>query len=129
MIDTFSTLLGTAKKLYEVSEKIKNAEMRSLVADLQNQIADVKTELAAMKEENLRLTDQINTLAKAKESAKKFVHREGMLWRDSPATGENPGPFCPNCKTAGHPHALQRQPEGIPKNFGRYRCSQCKSHF
>jgi len=51
--------IGTMQKLKEVSDKIKDADMRNLVADLNLDLADIKMKLAEISNENRELKEKI----------------------------------------------------------------------
>jgi DNA repair exonuclease SbcCD ATPase subunit len=54
-LSSISRAITTAKKLREISDKIKNADLRNLVADLTLELAEMKTQLADVTEENRKL--------------------------------------------------------------------------
>lgn len=104
IIAAISTAISTAKKLKEVSDKIKNADLKNLLADLTLELAEIKTQLADVTTENTQLKARIREL----ESAE--------------------GEPCPKCRKRGwHVENSQRDPTfgdvgGIRRN---YKCSFC----
>lgn len=62
IIASISAAIATAKKLKEVADKTKDADLRNLLADLSLELAEVKTQLADMTEENRRLKDKVRAL-------------------------------------------------------------------
>jgi hypothetical protein len=129
VLSMVGTAVGTIQKLREVSDKIKNADMRSLLADLQMQVADIKIEAARLKQENSDLQQALKQEQERKATAKKLVHREGVLWLTSPEPGENPGPFCPNCSTPEKPIAVTDHRGTQWASMCKFRCAQCQGHF
>jgi hypothetical protein len=62
IITSISAAIATAKKLKEIADKIKDADLRNLLADLSLELADVKVQLADMTDENRRLKDKVRAL-------------------------------------------------------------------
>jgi regulator of replication initiation timing len=62
IIASISAAISTAKKLKEISDKIKDADLRNLLADLSLELAEIKTQLADMMDENRQLKEKIRTL-------------------------------------------------------------------
>lgn len=99
-----STAITIARKLKEVSDKIKDADFKNLLADLTLELAEIKTQLADVLEENTRLKARISDL----ESTE--------------------GEKCPECLKRGwklessHPDAVFGQLGGIHRI---YKCSLC----
>src|SRR5258707_15587824 len=65
MTDVMQSLghaIDIAKRLREMSEKMKNADFANLIADLNLEFADVKMKLAGVMEENLKLKEKIRAL-------------------------------------------------------------------
>jgi len=60
---TFSTAISILKKLKEIGDRIKDAELKSVIADLTLELAEVKTRLAGVLEENIALKEQAKALA------------------------------------------------------------------
>lgn len=104
IIASISAAISTAKKLKEISDKIKDAELRNLLADLSLELAEIKTQLADMMDENRQL----------KEKIRKFENTEGEP--------------CPKCRRPGwqlessRPHPLFGEVGVIER---MYKCSLC----
>jgi hypothetical protein len=101
---TIASALATAKKMKEISDKIKDAELRNLVGDLSLELAEIKIQLANVAEENSQLKARIRSL-------------ESME-----------GEKCPKCRRPG----LQLEsstPDAIFGDVGGmrrlYKCSLC----
>ena len=62
IIATVSAAITTAKKLKEISDKIKDAELRNLIGDLSLELAEIKMQLADVMHENTELKNKIRTL-------------------------------------------------------------------
>lgn len=88
----------------EISEKVKDAELRNLVGDLSIRLADVKIQLAKVTEENTQL--------------------KARVWALESAEGEK----CPKCRKPGfqlessRPHPLLGDVGVIER---MYKCSLC----
>jgi hypothetical protein len=104
IISSITAAIATAKKLKEISDKTKDADLRNLLADLSLELAEIKTQLADMMDENRQLKEKIRTL----ESVE--------------------GEPCPKCRARGW-HVESSRPD---PQFGRlggirrlYKCSLC----
>lgn len=62
IIPSLTAAFTTTKKLMEISEKIKDAELRNLIGDLNLKLADIKTQLANTIDENIQLRAKIKFL-------------------------------------------------------------------
>lgn len=62
IISTVSTALSIASRLKEVSDKVRDAEIRNLLADLSIELAEVKLKAAGLIEENAKLRQQLSEL-------------------------------------------------------------------
>src|SRR5260370_13486539 len=62
IVSSISSAIAIAKKLREVSDKIKDADLKNLLADLTLELAEIKTHLAEVMEENTRLKAKISDL-------------------------------------------------------------------
>jgi hypothetical protein len=105
IISSISSAIAIAKKLKDVSDKIKDADFKTLlVADLNLELAEIKMQLAGVLEENTRLKSKISDL----ESVE--------------------GEKCPKCRKHGwelkrsHPDIVFGSGGGI-RRF--YECSLC----
>jgi hypothetical protein len=104
IIPSITGALTTAKKLMEISEKIKDAELRNLIGDLNLNLADIKVQLANAIEQNIQLKAKIKSL-------------EGIE-----------GEKCPKCRRSGWQlesstrHPIFGDVGGMER---RYKCSLC----
>lgn len=80
--------LKTAK---EVSDKIKDAELTTIIADLMINSADLKMEMVNLKSENQELKQKLSEKEKYN-----MVFENGVYW-DVKSDGKKDGPFCPTC--------------------------------
>jgi hypothetical protein len=62
ILSTIGSAITTVKKLAEISDKIKNAELRNLIGDLSLKLADLKMELSEVTNENTELKKKIRSL-------------------------------------------------------------------
>jgi DNA-directed RNA polymerase subunit RPC12/RpoP len=62
IVPSITAAITTAKKLMEISEKIKDAELRNLIGDLNLKLADIKIQLANVIDENIQLKAKIKSL-------------------------------------------------------------------
>jgi hypothetical protein len=104
IISSITSAIVIARKLKEVSDKIKDANFKNLVADLTLELAKIKTQLAEFMEENTRLKSKINDLE------------------------NNGGEKCPKCLRRGwglessHPDPTFGELGAIRRT---YKCSLC----
>lgn len=74
---SISDVIAAAKQLKEISDKLKNAELMSLIADLQMGLADVRMELADAKTENIELKNKIRELESVDGEPCPRCHKRG----------------------------------------------------
>ena len=82
MIDDFSSVskaIAIAKKLKEISEKIKDADLKNLIAGLHLELADTKTHLAELTNENRQLQEKIRDLESAGEKCPRCSKRTWLV--------------------------------------------------
>ena len=61
-LSSITSAFAILKSLREISDKLRNAEMKGLIADLTVDLAEVKMKLAESMEENLELRNKIRQL-------------------------------------------------------------------
>lgn len=104
LLSSVSDAIAIVKKLKEVSDKIKNAELMNLLADLNLHLAEIKMQLAEVTTENVGLRASVRAL----ESVD--------------------GDPCPKCHKRGWnieksaPHPVFHDVGGIERT---YKCSVC----
>lgn len=69
ILETINTSIDIMKKIKEVNEKTKDAEIKMLIADLGIELAELKCSFADLLDENRELKDQIKELSSKKEEA------------------------------------------------------------
>jgi hypothetical protein len=101
---TIASALATAKKMKEISDKIKDAELRNLVGDLSLELAEIKIQLANVTEENSQLKAKVRALENTE------------------------GDPCPKCRKRGW-NVESSQPDPTFGDLGgirrTYKCSLC----
>jgi len=104
VLAVLTSAITTAKKLKEISDKIKDADLRNLIGDLTLELAEIKTQLADMISENSRLNAKI---------------------RDLESVDGDP---CPKCRRrtyqleSSHPDPMTGALGGVRRT---YECSAC----
>jgi hypothetical protein len=120
-LSTIATVLATAKKLREVAQKVKDAEVKGLIADLSLQLSDLKGQVADLQDENLDLRRQL----KAREdlsSLRAHMERRDDVYFLNGAAGRDPGPYCPKCFEVDEKLVPVTKFTGAFKNLGKYNC-------
>lgn len=104
VIDAVSNAISLTKRLREISENIKEAELRNVVADLSIELAEAKLKVADLISENADLRKQLSEIEAA------------------------PGEACPSCRKYTYV-VVKSEPD---KTFGdlgglrrTYQCSVC----
>jgi len=128
MIDP-TKIFSTMKQLYDASQTLKDANVKTLVAELNSQMADLRTQIAELKNENYDLKEQFRQQASKVGREARAEFRAGYYFLKDPQPGEDPGPFCRNCIKRGRFVAVSPQPEAFCGNFGNAKCPECKSQF
>lgn len=90
LLETINTSIDIMKKLKEVNEKTKDAEIKMLIADLGIELAELKCSFADLLDENRELKDQIKELSSKKEET--LIIKNGLYYRKN-----EDGPFCTGC--------------------------------
>lgn len=127
MADILSSLqlaMDITKKLRELNERVKDAEMKMLLADLQGEIADAKLEVVGLKEQIAVLSTknaELVSLLEARSSEKPQPMNGGYKFADE-------GPFCVACFETQGKKILLPKATGIHMHFGQWYCPVCKNH-
>lgn len=90
ILETINTSIDIMKKIKEVNEKTKDAEIKMLIADLGIELAELKCSFADLLDENRELKDQIKELSSKKEET--LIFKNGLYYRE-----DEDGPFCTGC--------------------------------
>jgi hypothetical protein len=132
MPDPIALLAGafeTAKRLWDIAEKIKDADTKGLIADLRVALADIKTEVAALKETNLGLEAEVRRLQEKPNIRANIEPRDGVYYLKTPEVGRSNGPYCPRCLDVVEKLIpLAEQPHTF-RSFGKWRCPECTAHY
>jgi hypothetical protein len=130
MIDVLGTVdraVGIAKKLYAISEKIKDADVRNAISDLRIAMADLKDQVVELRDKNQRLEAELSAVKKL-TSGSEVELREGAYYLREPG-GRPAGPYCTACWDTKHVLALASElPMGF-RDLGRYTCPACQAVF
>jgi len=91
MFSALSTAAVNAKKLYEASKTLKNAELKQMIADLSLEMSDLTQKAAELKQKIVELEDENRTLKSKKDGVKPTVQ-----WGCYKFPGDN-NLYCPGC--------------------------------
>jgi len=127
MADILSNLqlaMEITKKLRDLNERVKDADMKMLLAELQGEIADAKLEVVSLKEQLAALSTKNAELVARLEvrSSEKPVSMNGGY-----RFGEE-GPYCVGCFESHGKKVLLPPATGIHAHFGQWYCPVCKNH-
>ena len=128
MADVISTIqfsLEIVKKLRNLNETIKDADIKTLLAELQSELVDAKLEVVGLKEKmaeimtkNAELTRQLE----ARTSEQPEPMDGGYRFGDK-------GPYCIKCfETSSKKILLPRATGILHTQFGQYHCPVCGNH-
>jgi len=113
-----------ARRLKQLSEKLRDVELKNMAADLSLQLADVKVRLAEVLDENGRLKARLLLFESHSSRAEALVIRGGLYFSNS-----GDGPFCTHCYDTKQ-KVIRLTKEKAPFNqFGDYKCPSCKEYF
>lgn len=134
MADPFGMLnnaIALVRKVQDVADATKSADLKLLAADLKNAIADLKNELADVKEENLRLQRELRAATeKQNVIPPKVMFRDNAVWYDEePPPGRPTGPYCLHCFQTTGRLLLLSKPAGPATMRGSLVCAECKNFF
>ncbi|MFP3604656.1 hypothetical protein [Paraburkholderia sp. SIMBA_053] len=124
MADVISTIqfsLEIVKKLRNLNETIKDADIKMLLAELQSELVDAKLEVVGLKEimtKNAELTRQLETRTSEQPEPMDGGHKFSEK-----------GPYCIKCfETASKKILLPRASGILHTQFGQYHCPVCGNH-
>jgi len=129
-LGTVDRVIAVVKRLRELSQKLHDAELHSLIADLVSESADLKLKLAEMRSENLQLREKVDELEHKVDVRSKVELRDGFYYLTQSIQGYSEDPFCATClDTEGILVTLRRT---YTQNFrtkqvtpSGWRCSHC----
>ncbi|MEN6426347.1 MAG: hypothetical protein ABFE13_13355 [Phycisphaerales bacterium] len=124
IIQSIQATIDLAKRIKEISGKIKDADFRNMVADLSIELANMKQRVAELLDENGRLRAELQ-LAKQHSSREEGLAIRNGLYFD--AVGD--GPFCPYCYDSGKQISRLTKQKDYWVEFGDYVCPACKNYF
>jgi len=87
-----SAATASAASLLELSNGIKNSELKRQVAELNVQIAAIKNEVALLMKKNGRLKKELGRMKNDKANPLVFNPKDGLYYDD-----KSDVPYCPNC--------------------------------
>jgi len=77
LIATITTAISIAKKLKDISDRIKDVELKGTIADLSLELAELKTRLADVITENVALREKVKALETAEGDPCPKCHKRG----------------------------------------------------
>lgn len=96
-MDLLATVVARAKQLYELSQKLKDIEIRTVIAGLKSSVLDLQDEVVQLRQEHLRLRAEHEELLKQRRIRPKFELRDGFYELTEPIEGHPAGTYCPVC--------------------------------
>lgn len=120
ILSAINSSIDTLKKIKELSESLKNTEMKQLVADLSNELADTKLAVAELKSEILALKEENAALKVNKEKQDKPEIKWGCYIFD----GDDSRLYCTTCYDLKGIRVLTTRLTPISR-----RCNNCKSEL
>ena len=114
------------RKLRELSKKIHDVELKTLIADLSGELADAKLELAEIKTQLAELKEENQTL---KSSLSQRSSGQPVLKGSCYEFPGEDGLFCTGCfDSKGQKVRVSPSPAAFA-TFGRWRCPSCKTFY
>ena len=129
LLATLSGVIETAKKLLQLSSKIRDAESRNLIADLNLALAELKIQLADMQEENRRLREELAAKTQRENYRAQLKLRQGLYYFEEPPAGRAGGPYCPRCFDVAEKLVLVNETPPLMRDLARYICPNCKATY
>jgi regulator of replication initiation timing len=77
LLSSITTAITIAKRLRDVSDKIKDADFKNLLAELTLNLADIKMQLAEVLEENTQLKAKVRALEAVEGDPCPKCHKRG----------------------------------------------------
>jgi len=132
-MDLLATVVARAKQLYELSQKLKDIEIRTVIAGLKSSVLDLQDEVVQLRQEHLRLRAEHEELLKQRRIRPKFELRDGFYELTEPIEGHPAGTYCPVCfeqdrlmiPVRTYTQRLRPSPNRPPKDVIRHRCPRC----
>jgi hypothetical protein len=118
IISPINNSLSLLKRLREISENIREAEIKSVIADLTNELAEVKLAAANLKEQIVTLREENASLRHHKSSEEKPDIKWGCYYFDN----DNSRLYCTACYDSKGTKSLTTRIDSDTR-----RCNVCKS--
>jgi len=123
VVEGVNAAITTVKKLNELNEKIKNAEVKMLIADLSIQLSDAKISISELLDRNRVLQEEINSLKS--DQCEPLTFKDGVYFDSN-----NDGPFCPGCYDGKkQKHRILPVAAPLHRKMGVHQCSVCGKFF
>lgn len=123
ILSSIGNAITLAKRLKEISDNIKDAELKNVLADLSLELADTKLKLADIITENADLKTKLLDLENIREN-NKLVFKHGLYYLEG-----DDHPFCPSCYDSDKSSIrLKKSPAGFD-DFGKVQCPKCNNFF
>jgi len=113
-----SAAVSGVTSLVELSNEIKNSELKKMAAELNVQLATIQNEVAALLRKNSRLEKELEKMKNDKAKPLTFNPQDGLYY-DS----ESDVPYCPNCY-----EGKQKERRHL-KKVGIKTCPKCHESF
>ena len=94
-ISAINFIVDKVNKLREINEKIKNAEVTTIISELQLAVSDIKLDLADERDKNAQLQNQIRELNEQLELICTVEFKNNFVYRT--VEDQLEGPYCPRC--------------------------------
>lgn len=95
ILETVASVSSIARKIAELAEHEKSAELRNQIIELQSRLLELQSGLLNLQQENADLQAQKSQLEEALQPEGKVVFAESVYWIER--DGRRDGPYCPNC--------------------------------
>jgi len=126
ILSSIGNAITLAKRLKEISDNIKDAELKNVLADLSLELADTKLKLAEIITENADLKSKVLEY-KDKKVLQNLQFKDGLYYLNG-----DKHPFCPNCYDKNK-DAIRLQINSSrnmsERRLGSYKCGICKNYY
>lgn len=129
VLAALGTVVETAKRLREISQKIKDAETKNLIADLNLNLADLKIQVADLQDENRRLRGELAAARVVADQRSRLKRQGNFYYLSNPAVGEIPGPYCTGCFDSRERLVLVSELGSVFAALGSHQCPVCQSVY
>jgi hypothetical protein len=129
VIALFGAAMAAARKVREVAEKTKDAELRGLIADLMLGMSDLKLRVSELQTENANLQSQLASRTEEAELRINLVHRDRVYYFAKEMPGRSLGPYCPRCLDIDGKFMVMKEVMDRFRSFGSFECPQCDKFF